>query len=407
MFSCFFLAKEYRTFPGKKSFQPAGQKAKQSSERVFIEGNGGSVECVRNANGKSGIFAAGMDKTNLFKEKTTLARLQYLVWTAILLISFFAMVSSDGVKRSAASAIINSCFYALIIYGNIDFLYPRCYQKKRYVLYVAGSILLLLLAGAGKVYLSLVIHSKYFSAPRLLDVGTYVTFFLSGITVFVLSFIFRLAIAYFMMKQASEEALLQRSQFELKLLRAQVQPHFLFNTLNNMYYEAYLDSPRTAMLIERLSDIMWYFVDQSIQETVPLATEVQFLDNYIALEKIRIRPEPEIEFERHFDAGISIPPMLLMTFVENIFKHGIDKIGGCNKIRISLIHQNSYLYFSTKNTINKHADQTAPVGLGLKNLRKRLSILYDANFELDTLNDGQYFTAALKIPLHESTVHDS
>jgi len=349
-----------------------------------------------------------MDKMNLFKGKATITRLQYLVWAAILLISFFAMVSSDGVKRSAAYAIVNSCFYALIIYGNISFLYPRFYQKRRYVLYVAGSVLLLLLTGAGKAYLSLVIHNKYFSeAPRLLDIGTYVTFFLFGITVFVLSFIFRLAIAYFLIKQASEEALLQRSQFELKLLRAQVQPHFLFNTLNNMYYEAFMDSPRTALLIERLSEIMRYFVDQSNQETVPLATEVQFLDNYIALEKIRIRPEPEIEFEKQYDAAIHIPPMLLMTFVENIFKHGVDKISGCNKIEISLVHQNGYLYFSTKNAINRHAGQKMPGGLGLANLRKRLSILYDGNFELETLDDGQYFTATLKVPLHESTVHDS
>jgi LytS/YehU family sensor histidine kinase len=241
----------------------------------------------------------------------------------------------------------------------------------------------------------------------LLDPGTYVTFLLSGITVFVLSFIFRLAIAYFIIKQASEEALLQRSQFELKLLRAQVQPHFLFNTLNSMYYEAYMDSPRTALLIERLSDIMRYFVDQSSLETVPLATEVQFLDNYIALEKIRIRPEPEIEFEKQYDDGRPIPPMLLMTFVENIFKHGIDKISGINKIEISLVHQNGYLYFKTKNAINRHAGRTISDGLGLKNLRKRLSILYDDHFELETVNDGQYFTASLKVPLHESTVHDS
>jgi len=174
-----------------------------------------------------------------------------------------------------------------------------------------------------------------------------------------------------------------------------------------MYYEAYMDSPRTALLIERLSDIMRYFVDQSSLETVPLATEVQFLDNYIALEKIRIRPEPEIEFEKQYDGGRPIPPMLLMTFVENIFKHGIDKISGINKIEISLVHQNGYLYFKTKNAINRHAGRTISDGLGLKNLRKRLSILYDDHFELETVNDGQYFTASLKVPLHESTVHDS
>jgi Histidine kinase len=353
-------------------------------------------------------FATVMGNMKMLKEKATLTRLQYLVWAAILLISFFGMLSIDGVKLSATAAIINTCFYALIIYGNIRLLYPRFYERKRYVLYIAGSALLLMLTGAGKIYLSLAFHTGYvLKAPRLLNPVTYLTFLLWGIMVFVLSFIFRLAIAYFMLKQESEEALLQRSQFELKLLRAQVQPHFLFNTLNNMYYEAYLDSPRTARLIERLSEIMRYFVDQSNQETVLLATEVQFLDNYIGLEKIRIRPEPEIDFEKQFDGGTPIPPMLLMTFVENIFKHGVDKISGCNKIAISLVQQKGYLYFSTKNSINKHAGQEKPGGLGLANLRKRLSILYRGNFELETLNDGQYFTATLKVPLHESAVYNS
>lgn len=342
------------------------------------------------------------------KEKATLIRLQYLVWLAILLMSFLSMVSSDGAGKSAAYALVNTCFYALIIYGNIRLLYPVLYEKKRYVLYAVGSVMLLVGTGAAKFYISHAIHNDYYaSAPRLQSIGTYVTFILMGITAFILSFVFRLAIAYFLVKKASEEALLQRSQIELKLLRAQVQPHFLFNTLNNMYYEAFLDSPRTALLIERLSEIMRYFVDQSSQETVPLATEVHFLDNYIALEKIRIIPEPEITFEKRFDGKTPIPPMLLMTFVENIFKHGIDKIAGSNKIAISLVQQKGYLYFSTTNTINRHAENEKPGGLGLTNLRKRLSILYDDDFDMDTTNDGQQYTATLKVPLHESTVHDS
>ena len=349
-----------------------------------------------------------MDKSNSNTEKKALARLHCLVWAAIMLISFFGMISSDGVGLSAAYTIVNSFLYALIIYGNISFLYPRLYQKKRYMLYVLGSALLVVLAGAGKMLFANFISKNDLLPPdRLLRIENFPTFFLFGITVFVLSFVFRMAINYFIIKRASEEALLQRSQFELKLLRAQVQPHFLFNTLNNMYYEAYMDSPRTALLIERLSEIMRYFVDQSTQETVPLATEVQFLDNYIALERVRIRPEPEIEFQRQYDAGMPIPPMLLMTFVENIFKHGIDKIGGCNRVEISLIQQNGFLYFKTRNTINRHAEQAIPTGLGLRNLRKRLSILYDGKFDLETHDDGEYFTASLKIPLHESAMHYS
>lgn len=335
-----------------------------------------------------------------FNELFTLGRLQYLVWATIFLISFFSMLSVDGPRLSAASAIINTCIYALIVYGNIRFLYPIFYQKKRYILYILGSVLLLLIAGAAKKYLSLLIYDKFSSgAPPLLNIETYITFLLSSITVFVLSFVFRLAMAYFLLKQQSEEALLQRSQFELRLLRAQVQPHFLFNTLNNMYYEAYLESPRTALLIERLSDIMRYFVDQSIQDMVPLGTEVQFLDNYIALETIRIKPEPIIRFEREFDPQILVPPMLLMTFVENIFKHGIDKIGGRNEVYLRLFHENGYLHFSAQNTLNLHPGSPAPAGLGLSNLRKRLTILFGTNFMMETSASEEHFLATLKVPL--------
>ena len=106
-----------------------------------------------------------------------------------------------------------------------------------------------------------------------------------------------------------------------------------------------------------------------------------------------------MEFIKNYKAGIYIPPMLLMTFVENIFKHGIDKIGGNNRIRISLDQQDGQLHFSTTNSINQHAGNVKKNGLGLKNLHQRLTILYGTRFELNTSDNGQDFTANLKIPL--------
>lgn len=264
-----------------------------------------------------------------------------------------------------------------------------------------GSMLLLVIAGLGRGYLSLYIRNEAFAvAPHWLDAWTHITFLLSVTTVFVLSFVFRLAMAYFTLKQQSEKILLQQSQFELRLLKAQVQPHFLFNTLNAMYYEAYLEAPRTAALIERLSDMLRYFVDQSSHEYVQLATEIQFLDHYIALEKMRIQPEPEIVFYRNIDDQRKIPPMLLMTFVENIFKHGIDKISGSNKVYLSLVEKEDQLVFETRNCLNRHADPRRKQGLGLNNLRQRLTILYGDHFELYTAEETDgYFVARLKIPL--------
>ena len=235
--------------------------------------------------------------------------------------------------------------------------------------------------------------------PEPITVGSYVNFIVAGLLTYLLSFIFRIAIAYFALKQQSEKILAQKSQAELNLLKSQVQPHFLFNTLNNIYYEAYVEAPRTARLIERLSDIMRYFVDESPKDDVSLQTEIQFIENYIALEKIRIRHETEVNFIKDYNAESRIPPMLLMTFVENVFKHGVDKSSSDNKIDISLIHQDNYLLFQTRNRIHDKTGQEASHGFGIENLRKRLTLLYDQRFELNIDQSGEYFTAFLKVPL--------
>src|ERR1700759_4059798 len=169
-------------------------------------------------------------------------------------------------------------------------------------------------------------YNTFFAkVPEVWTFGMTINFIVAGLLTYLLSFVFRIAIAYFTLKQQSEKILVQKSQAELNLLKSQVQPHFLFNTLNNIYYEAYREAPKTAKLIERLSDIMRYFVDESPKDEVSLATEIQFLENYIALEKIRIRHGIDLNFIQDCNKDQRIPPMLLMTFVENIFKHGIDK----------------------------------------------------------------------------------
>ncbi len=219
------------------------------------------------------------------------------------------------------------------------------------------------------------------------------------ILIYVLSLVFRIAIAYFTLKQQTEEIILQKSQAELNLLKSQVQPHFLFNALNNIYYRVYKVDPPSAGLIERLSDIMRYFVDESPKEVVPVSTEVAFIENYMELERIRIRHGADIKFEKDYNPELRIPPMLLMTFVENIFKHGIDKSRKQNRVTISLVQQNDFLLFKTSNHKGDPEPGDQPGGFGIVNLTKRLWMLYGDKFELTIDDEGELFTAFLKIPL--------
>lgn len=336
----------------------------------------------------------------LFKSKPSIVQLQLLVWLAVSLLLFFSYLPMDGVLQSAVYTIVNTAFYAIIIYGNILFLFPVFYQKGRYIWYVLLVIIFIAGTGILRGYITLWVYNTFFAkTPETINQEAIIKYASGGILIFVMSLIFRIAIAYFKLKQQTEEIMVQKSQAELNLLKSQVQPHFLFNTLNNIYYEAYREAPRTAGLIERLSDIMRYFVDESPKDDVAIGTEVQFIENYIALEKIRIRHEVVVFFEKNFNSDLRIPPMLLMTFVENIFKHGIDKLSEQNLIGISLVQRDGYLLFKTNNVIHAEAASSRSTGFGIVNLTKRLTMLYGQNFELKIDQSNNNFAAYLKIPV--------
>ncbi len=332
--------------------------------------------------------------------QASIAQLQWLVWIAVFFIIFFSYLPEDGFYEAISFTSINVTFYAIVIYGNIKFLFPRFYEKGHKVQYGIYAFIFTIISGLSRGFLIESIYNKYFAVkPEVITLGGITNYIVAGFLTYLLSFIFRIAIAYFELKQQSEKILVQKSQAELNLLKSQVQPHFLFNTLNNIYYEAYREAPRTAKLIERLSDIMRYFVDESPKDEVSVHTEIQFIENYIALEKIRIRHEIELNFLKDCNPELRIPPMLLMTFVENIFKHGVDKSSSENKIEITLVHQDGYLLFQTRNRIHDKPGTAGHKGFGIENLRKRLCFLYGEKFELNVDTTDNFFTAFLKVPL--------
>jgi len=333
------------------------------------------------------------------RQALSTTRLQVLVWVAVLLLGFFSILPMDGLSKSIVYTVVNTTSYAIVIYGNILLLYPVFYQKRRFALYGISVALFLILTGMLKGYANVIVdrYVLLINAPvDLLDLLAYVP---GLILIYVLSLVFRIAIAYFTLKQQTEEIILQKSQAELNLLKSQVQPHFLFNALNSIYYRVYKVDPPAAGLIERLADIMRYFVDESPKDEVPVSTEVAFIENYIGLERIRIRHGAIVNFEKAYNPDLRIPPMLLMTFVENIFKHGIDKSLKQNQVSISLVQQNDYLLFKTSNRKVDPADSDQPGGFGIINLTKRLRMLYGDKFELTIEDEGELFTAFLKIPL--------
>ena len=336
----------------------------------------------------------------MWRHAPGIVQLQLLIWVAVLLLIFFSLLPMDGFARSAVYTVVNTISYAIIIYGNILILYPAFYKKGKFVWYGLLVALFLVVTGMLRGYATIILY-QYFSLTAKTPITwlRLLGYVPGGVLIYVLSLIFRIAIAYFTLKQQTEEILLQKSQAELNLLKSQVQPHFLFNALNSIYYRVYKIDPLSAGLIEHLSDIMRYFVDESPKDEVPVATEVAFIENYMELERIRIRHGVNVNFEKAYNPELRIPPMLLMTFVENIFKHGIDKSRKQNQVSISLVQQNDYLLFKTSNRKFDTDAGDQPGGFGLINLTKRLRMLYGDKFELTIDDEGGSYTAFLKIPL--------
>lgn len=333
--------------------------------------------------------------------KASPSQLQLLIWGFVFVFNFLTYLPEDHFWQALCWSTTNCIFYVIIIYGNILVLFPRLYEKGRLTAYAFASIAMLAGCGFARMLINTTIYNRWFAkqTPEILSPQLFGYYAVGGLVIFLLSFVFRIAIAYFRIKRQAEQMMEQKSQAELNLLKSQVQPHFLFNTLNNIYYEAYREAPRTALLIGRLSDIMRYFVDESPKEKVSLTTEIKFLENYIGLEEIRIRHGVSVQFDKSIVDDPSIPPMLLMTFVENLFKHGIDRGAEGNRIHLSLIQQDGWLLFTTENAIPENPPATPKPGFGLRNLEKRLTLFYGDRFTLSTIRTETHFQAFLKIPL--------
>lgn len=191
-----------------------------------------------------------------------------------------------------------------------------------------------------------------------------------------------------------------KTSTELKSLRAQINPHFLFNNLNTIYGEALKKTDKAPKMILKLSSILRYIVENMDKDLVELQSEVEYLTMYINLQKERLSNPSRVAFEVHGDFnGISLPPLLLINFVENCFKYGsTTEIE--DRIFISLHYSEQTLIFRTSNNTSQNIDlERTSSGTGLANAKKRLEILYPDMHELTITESKDSFELELKVQL--------
>ncbi len=283
----------------------------------------------------------------------------------------------------------------LVFYANSELLMPRFLRKKSVGKYIIGVILLLLLA----------LVANYFF--RILITGMPPRTFVRPTTFYLLMSVMGISTCYRLLTDMQQEQNLQieqeksRLQSELSFLRSQISPHFMFNLMNSLAALARKKSDLLEPVIVKMSDLLRYMLYDSDETKVPIDKEVNYLNSYIDLQKLRFGTHVKIELETNIqNNNIVIEPMLLIPFVENAFKHGTGYIPN-PFITIKLITNATHLEFLVKNrfSINTKESKDDSSGIGLANVRRRMELLYPDKHSLIINTDKDMFVTALSITI--------
>lgn len=337
--------------------------------------------------------------------------LHILLWVALLgfsLWSYFNVGDLEVPLPLLSMEVAQTlAFHLVLFYFNWFVLLPRLLAKGNVGGYALAVVVTLVGYAAARspieIYfkktaaeVSPSLAAQIAKHPNMLDFDTImIQVGVFGVMNIFLSSSLKVTGDYLRNERRRKELELQHTTTELELLKAQVNPHFLFNTLNNIYSLAYQKAPSTADAILKLSLLLRYQLYETNSHVVPLEREVEHVDHLLDLHRLRLTDSSLLTFQVNGDvSGLSVPPMLLMPMVENMFKHGLTTA----PMHVQLQKENGALTFSTKNRVkagDSHKDTFG--GIGLQNLRRRLELLYPNAYTFTTQQQEQDFIATLTL----------
>lgn len=301
------------------------------------------------------------------------------------------------VKRSLLVFVIQ----AILAYVNLLVLVPRWFLKGHYLVYACLLLALSLPLAGLRFWLEPALFSEA-QFIRFVPANTYpIVLFSSTVAVLLLSTGYAMAENYF--RAHSAKTLLEKKHLEAEtnFLRSQINPHFLFNILNNLYSLSLLQSPKTPDAILKLAQLMRFMLYDAEQKQIPLEKEIQYINDFIELELLRFENRPDVRFEVHIrNAFRAVPPLLFIPCVENAFK-----FSGIGTQHTAFIHlkleedADGRLWFDAKNSVFAPVKTNAqPGGIGLDNLRKRLDLLFPGRFTMTIEPSAALYHIRIALP---------
>lgn len=317
--------------------------------------------------------------------------------TYSIIYSYSFRWSNDWANGLIDSMIILS-FHALVSYFNIYYLVPRYLFNHSYLSYLFTLLLSIIsVCFPLSVVAHLVINNKDLQS---LVWSSAFLFFISLSVLFsvVLTMVFKFIKQWYKDQTSRKELQQIQLQTELKFLKAQINPHFLFNSLNNLYALTLKKSDLAPKVVLMLSDILRYVLYESNQGQVSVLKEIKHIKDYIEIEKLRLANMVRVDIEISEDIqDHMIEPMLLLTLVENAFKHSESVVAKDRYIKILIENVDNGFRFLIENTFNPSKKSIEKGGIGLQNTKKRLSLTYPGKHELISSIKDYVYQVDLKI----------
>lgn len=339
---------------------------------------------------------------------------QALTWGAIIWASIPISTrrAAEGMDSMTVPEIIWVFIpYILLINVNWYYLAPRFLKKGTYVKYALFvSALIFVCATALALNQTFMDQNDLWlifgeSERQFLIPGIF-TMIYALIVVYILSMPFYLSLGWFDQRSKIDKLESENLRTELDSLKDQINPHFFFNTLNNLYSLTLTNSEKAPEVILKLSELMRYVIYDASKPFVTIREEVDYLTSYFEIQKIRLGAKAEVRFEAQVDdPSTAVVPLLFINLLENAFKHGIDSMVEGGTIRCVLQIEKGRLTFQLKNRYEKASSPKEEKGLGLDNLKRRLDLAYPDSHTLSITDENGIFDVSLIIDKTDDLPH--
>jgi two-component system, LytTR family, sensor kinase len=318
---------------------------------------------------------------------------------------------------------IKYCFYVILqavgAYFNLYFLIPRFLEKGNYTQYTSLLVLTILCTAALIVpgyYVSAWLSDKTFQELYQTDPGLYIRFFQlntlpSTVASTTLAMSIKLTKNWVQARQRERLLEKEKLETELKFLRSQFNPHFLFNTINSIFVLIHKNPMMASESLAKFSDLLRYQLYECNEQQIPLGQELTYLENFIELQKLRQdhdHVEMTLQIEQRTAGDLTIAPFVLIPFIENAFKHVSQRKDQANWIKMDLRFDQRQLNFDISNSISAQYHSSTEFirhsGIGLKNVQRRLDLLYPGKHDLTIQRHSDQFSVSLRLNLTAGSV---